>query len=616
MRRPPRLLCSEALELRQVLAGNVTAAFTGNFTLLTLTGDDADNDITVTQVANNQLKVVGNNGTLIKHGTDPGVAELTFTFTPDAQGAVKKLKVDLKNGDNRVTIGDGVTTVDLRKLDQFKAGAHVDTMILNKVKVGGNVTIDAGKNFAANNTVQVLGSEIVGNLKIYTGGGNANVTVNGGTNIKGNLLIDAGFGANNVSVQDVTVQGSGTNKINAGKDFQNDVVNVNVSNLSSAGGLKVTTGGGNDVVNLSSSTVKILDVNTMGGADTVTLTSVTSYHQSQNTFELGTDKQIDVDTLTINGGLICGIVTVDTGAGDDVVTVQKGSAPSSAKLLDSLYIDTAKGNDKVFLRNSTEIGSPDDPQFNKRARGLLNVSMGDGADEFDANTISALNAKGQNSVDMGSDDSSANKITLGLADIKGFLSLALGGGTNTATIGGVTTANGLLILGGNGNDTVTIGLLATSALAATLANGNNTFIATGVQGLNGGRANVGLYFGFGEDTVVLDTILCGNFNVSLDKSLTVSNVGKNTLVAQNINSSTAGVLKGCMAVDTISCTNSTFKDLSIELAGADDLLSVNAAVAVTGKLSIDFGAGSDSFGANGFVLPGGAVVKNGPEMLV
>src|SRR4051812_21218285 len=74
-RRPVRLAL-DPLETRDTPAGTVTATFAGG--RLTLTGDAADNAVTINQLADGRLALAGNLGTEIRLNGAPPVPSVTL----------------------------------------------------------------------------------------------------------------------------------------------------------------------------------------------------------------------------------------------------------------------------------------------------------------------------------------------------------------------------------------------------------------------------------------------------------------------------------------------------------------------------------------------------------
>lgn len=225
----------ESLEQRQLMAGDVIAVLEGS--LLTVEGDNLDNQIVMTRTAVGDLVITGQTGTLVN-----GLPSVRF---PAAQlNAVE------------VRMGDGNDTVTLRGLQ-----------VANDV----NVNLGAGNDRLTSQAAAA--STINGNMSVMGEAGNDVVQLAGIT-VREDLYIDGGLGTLNASINAATVD----KVMSIIADEADDIVSV----VGSRVGLNVMieTKGGSDRVTLTDSNAFALAINTDSngaiGLDQVTLNRVTT----------------------------------------------------------------------------------------------------------------------------------------------------------------------------------------------------------------------------------------------------------------------------------------------------------------------------------------------------
>jgi hypothetical protein len=215
----------EAMETRQLLAGNVTAGIVGG--VLVVQGDNKSNTIVIQSFSDVTTKVIPAPGTTVN-----GNGAATFVGWP-------AITVDLGNGD------DSVTFVDL---------------VFQSVNVttgnGNDRVIGAIDGFPPN---------IFGHLTIDTGNGDDHVHLGGDTGVAADMNIDTGNGADVVEVVDNTGVGGNIN-IETGNGP--DIVRL-AGTFSIGGNLKVDGGRGPDVLDRGGAgfsiggTVTFIDIETL-----------------------------------------------------------------------------------------------------------------------------------------------------------------------------------------------------------------------------------------------------------------------------------------------------------------------------------------------------------------
>jgi hypothetical protein len=154
----------ERLEGRIAPAGIITVELTNG--ILTLTGDGADNSVSVEGGLTNQIRVTGMTGTTLNNATD---TELGFDLPA---GGLRGINVDLNAGG--------------------------DTLSLTNLKTRLDIDIDLGNG---NNAANLFGLN-ARNLVIAGGSGSDTITflLPGRTVLRGGLEVTPGDGANVLSI--------------------------------------------------------------------------------------------------------------------------------------------------------------------------------------------------------------------------------------------------------------------------------------------------------------------------------------------------------------------------------------------------------------------------------
>lgn len=183
-----RRLGIEALEIRDLMAGNVTVKVTnGNFLL---TGDAAANALAVTQPTTGHLLVQGVGGTKVN-----GKASVDVAFTGNAT-------FNLAGGADRLTIGPDVGLVRFKSL-AINAGAGADQVAIRNV-IGQDLKANLGaESEAAADTLDVRQSVFRGAVTILTGGGNDAVNFSGFRS-QGSLAMSSGSGNDTLTSEGCT----------------------------------------------------------------------------------------------------------------------------------------------------------------------------------------------------------------------------------------------------------------------------------------------------------------------------------------------------------------------------------------------------------------------------
>jgi hypothetical protein len=184
----------ELLEDRTLLSGVVTALQDPATGLLTITGDQGNNHIKISQVSPGVLRVSGD----INIPPPPGRPDVTsvngVTYHDFVLATVTGIKVIMLDGTDRVTM----TGFSIPGNISITAGSGVDTFSLNSVQANaGSISITGSGSDTVTETDVVAGAS-----SITTGDGPATIVQNNVT--LGFDFITAGNGNNNVTITNST----------------------------------------------------------------------------------------------------------------------------------------------------------------------------------------------------------------------------------------------------------------------------------------------------------------------------------------------------------------------------------------------------------------------------
>jgi hypothetical protein len=218
-------------------AGTVTAKLAGG--TLTLTGDDANNIIQLSQAVNGDITVTGT-GTTIAGGP---------TFS-----GVKSIKTAMKGGNDVVTIDP-----------------------LAPFLLSGAATFDLGDGANILSLI-TTGPLSLGSLTVKAGDGADTVAVAGGT-VKGNASLNLGAGGTDVTLDGLQVQGAGGLKVNATDG--DDTLSLTGVQVTKA--ITASTGNGSLTVNSTGGTYGSMSLTAVGNTPSDPTQGVT----------------LDIDTTTV-----------------------------------------------------------------------------------------------------------------------------------------------------------------------------------------------------------------------------------------------------------------------------------------------------------------------------
>ncbi len=646
-----RNLRFENLERRIVLAGNVTVNVAAG--VLTIAGDTANNEISVTQgAAADSFIVTGNAGTTINNA-----AAVTTT------GVTGNIVINMSNGDDQVILlgittpsnlqvdGDGDGTpgpaqndtvyVGVDPLNANAIGAvtvngtlaigEMSTVVIDSTHVTGATTIGQGPTTAANNlldiadstfdsTVGITGGNVISNYA-FDRVSTLSTTLNAGTAADTLNITDSSFGTVAGTAFSLTLGGGGDTL----QRFEGNTVN---------GDMSITGAAGTDVVNIGTAPTA---GNLITGSLTVALGAGTkTIHQALTTVD---KNETITGTTGANNGSTVSIVSSTIGVAGALVvgTLDLELVGDAADTLTSFANNTVNGN--LILNGGAGAGAD---VFNIGATNGANVAgsnrvTGDLTVTFTGVGAKAVNQDaatvlGSETISGGTGGNTVNitNSQVGTAGGNDALHISLNSGVNKLDnfANNLVTGN-LTIDDGTGADTINLGVAGAAApqLAGfNFVTGNLgvTFNATGAKTLNQDNLTV-----LGTETITAgtgvtsSTIKRTNVGVNLVVNDATGAAGGLIHVESSHITGNATLTSGANG-DTLRFFNGTVNGTLIADggAGADSITigdaTANATTAVTaGVLDILAGAGADTvrvgFNASPVIVVSNLIVNLGAE---
>ena len=429
--RDRRKLRLESLERRAMLAGNIQASVIGS--KLFLTGDNLDNNVAVVSLGAGRYAVAGI-GTTVNGG--PGVF-----VTPRP---VAHLSANLQGGNDGLGLGNSaVALFDLADQlfldleDQLGVDAATLQLLIDAAttvddfSLSGSLTVVGG---AGDDVVAVIGN-IGGSVVVSLGtasemGANAfgmdGQSLTGGRGTVGGSLSVVGDGqADGVFIANTQVRGSVSASLGSGRN------DFGLTSSSVAGGLSVVGGANNDFVSLDFSTISGHVGVVLGNGEVNSLTLGSGVTE---------DERLRVGSLSMTGGLgneqFLGAFTAQrsvsiwTGAGRDLVTLA-GQVTGPTMIRGSLSVDTGTGDDVVSMQAT--IGQS------------MVLTLGQGNDQFEGlMLVVGFNA----TIDAGEGN---DELLIAQSDFGQFLYVFLGAGDDALQLM-ESDARAVYLFGGVGND--------------------------------------------------------------------------------------------------------------------------------------------------------------------
>ncbi len=556
---------------------DATVNQTGNITATAITGFGmAATGIAYTGMANLNL-ALGSGGTALTVQNTPTAATQIHggnagdTF--NVETTTGPLTIDTGTGVNSVTVGDSLSAI---QGNLSINGGGTDLLTLDN-------TVDTASETGAMTASQITGLGMgtggvsysgISQLEIDLGSGNNNFTI-AQTSAATTLL--AGAGNDTVDVQATSNPtlvnvGLGTNAVNVGQPQQNLTGEL----LSGIHGALSIIGGGTDTINLDDT------ANTAAATGTVTPDAITGFAPASITYSgdvalanLNLSLGDGGNTLNVQGTPISAITNINTGAGNDAVTIASTGGTTN--------LNTGAGNDTVNVQGTA---------------GNTTVNTGTGTDMVNVTPLNAiqasLNVIGNSTDTLKLDDSGdglARNGTITATAITGFgmgaagvaysgvgnVIVKLGSGGTSLTVANTNAATNTTITGTTGNDSITVQNDAgNTSITAGSGTTTMTVLNTGAATtLTGGTVNIG------DGTV--DGIL-GSVAVH-SPNLTINDANSTVQKASTLS---AGELLN-LSPAPISYTG--VSNLTIDLGAAANTFTVNNTGAPT---TINGGSGADS----------------------
>src|SRR5262245_39221837 len=197
----------------------------------------------------------------------------------------------------------------------------------------------------------VVGDDAANDIRVIQSGSTLTITGQVGTTVNGSA--SATFSADSLSKAEFTMRGGDDHVFLIALRASNDVVIemadgddiVEVSNVRTGNNLTVKGGQGDDLFGVANTTVGgDLNAELDEGEATLFLTRM---NIAKNLSVITKDQD---DLISIDGAITVGEdLTIETGKGDDIVTVADLVTAAPVSVGKSLSIDTDEGNDRVTL---------------------------------------------------------------------------------------------------------------------------------------------------------------------------------------------------------------------------------------------------------------------------
>ena len=280
----------ESLERRQLLSGNIKAALAKG--LLTVTGDEGANAITVSQLSNGNTQILGAAGTRINGHSSYQAAGVTA------------VTLSLHGGNDAVT--------------------------LSGLKLSGNLIIDGGAGADA----VILSKTSALNLVIYgnsssTAAENDSISIVGG-GFRRQVRIDSGAGSDIVGLRDTTATG-GVAILGASSA---STMRVGFSGVTAGGTSAVSTGSGSDALDIVNSKFATFSGKLRGGNDKVYVRGTTFVGDAP--IDAGTGRNSVNREVTLSWNFANGLQNWEPGI--ESVFVNLNKPETSEQLLNDNHI--------------------------------------------------------------------------------------------------------------------------------------------------------------------------------------------------------------------------------------------------------------------------------------
>ena len=533
-------------------------------------------------------------------GVEPTINRNFINYDPDGNNTMKTI-IDTKDGDDTITIKEGVEfrsgIYDLKKdaNDVIKMGDGDDVLNIEKsdaeingeMKYGGvsSTKIDMGNAGKNNQDTVNINSATITDTRITSHNGNDVFTIRG-TNeeisLLDNVLLKTGDGKDTVNFEENSRikntkidTGADNDTVNIKSDMYAYVTNNGTTDETEYAGSRtdgfIRTGDGNDTINVTDASIRIVDIDT-GDSDTGDILNFISagIYNSEIKSGNGNDKIVLQDTKA-------DVMDIYTGEGNDSLTI-KGSTKitnnsaehnnpinSPAHVanpvanqagIHSNYIEMGKGRDTLTIERGAEISNT-----------KINTSSADAGVSDDRDSVDVTGAKFNNAaIETGYGDDVINLKDVTMISNDGYSTyIGAGGGNDTINVSGNSSFDKAIIYTNGGDDRVNVdGDVSMVDSNIMLENGNvtlNVAKATGLVDTNIEGAGVG---NAGVKTVTID-------NAEL-RRVTINTADDGDSV-------------------TIGAGTHDNTDVKIFTQGGDDTININADLTGTSSVNLSPAAG-------------------------
>lgn len=285
----------ESLEVRRVPVGNITAAVQNG--VLTVTGDDAANDVEIAGNLSNRVTIAGFNLTKV-NGVAPVNGKSVVTFT-----GITDVVVVAKDGNDRIVIKGNPDPVRFRDIT-IDSGAGDDVVEIRNVFATDdiNVTTQNGKDRVTLAQVNVGGAGVDSNQNDV----NINTARTGGSvpdddtvqlddvSVKRDVSIQTGADADVVQIFDPRALVPNLAQFAQPTDIGDDLTidtgdagdRVNLNRVNVVDQINIELRGGNDILGVVRTTANRFDADGGSGQDTLFLLDNLFANFDEDSFEL------------------------------------------------------------------------------------------------------------------------------------------------------------------------------------------------------------------------------------------------------------------------------------------------------------------------------------------
>ncbi|WP_462107502.1 retention module-containing protein [Campylobacter concisus] len=522
---------------------------------------------------------------------EPTIDRSFINYDPDNGNNTMKTIIDTKDGDDTITIKEGVEfrsgLSDFKDdgNDVIKMGDGDDVFNIEKDADVSSTKIDMGNAGGENNQdTVIIDGGIVLNTMITSHDGNDKFTVRGDATL-GDVLFKTGKGEDTVNIESgITVTSLKSVKIDTGAD--NDVVNIkhdlidDWSNHGSTDGSEyegvrtasfIKTGEGDDTINVTDASISRVDIDT-GDSDTGDMLNFISagIYNSEIKSGNGDDKIMLQDAKA-------DVMDIYTGEGNDSLTIKgsteikNNSAVHNDPISSPAHVANPGANQAGIYSNYIEMGKGRDTLTIERGAEIsntkINTSSADAGVSDDRDSVDVAGAKFNNAaIETGYGDDVINLKDVTMISNDGYSTyIGAGGGNDTINVSGNSSFDKAIIYTNGGDDRVNVdGDVSMVDSNIMLENGNvtlNVAKATGLVDTNIEGAGVG---NAGVKTVTID-------NAELSRvTINTADDGDSVTIGAGTHDNT---------------------DVKIFTQGGDDTININSDLTGTSNVNLSPAAG-------------------------